>query len=418
MIIDLFKKYINSFKGFSNEIKALALITFINRAGTMVVPFLSKYLLENLKFSYSQIGWVMVFFGLGSLLGTWLSGKLSDKIGFYKVMIFSLFTSGIVFILLQFANTFYQFCMGVFILTTVSDLYRPAMLLSIETYSKEVDRVSSLSLVRSAVNFGFLFGPLLGGLIILSLGYNYLFYIDGITCIFSVLIFYFLIKEKKSLYKIKDFQFVNDKFSIFDDKLFFIHFVVTFITGLLFFQIFTTLSLYYHEYFKFSSVECGLFLALNGVIILIFELNIVKFIEKKGTNVLKVVAYGLLLMSISYVFLVINKSIFCLVLMMVFMTIGIMLTFPFAHAFTRSRVIKKHRGQFIAIFTMSYSIAQIVATKIGMLIVAKYSYNANWVILSGIGFVGFILAYCLVLLAQKEQKNNKNKLLKSLFKSG
>ena len=42
------QKYFNNFKGFSREIWILALITFINRAGTMVLPFLSKYLI-NLK---------------------------------------------------------------------------------------------------------------------------------------------------------------------------------------------------------------------------------------------------------------------------------------------------------------------------------------------------------------------------------
>ena len=41
------QKYFNNFKGFSREIWILALITFINRAGTMVLPFLSKYLKED-----------------------------------------------------------------------------------------------------------------------------------------------------------------------------------------------------------------------------------------------------------------------------------------------------------------------------------------------------------------------------------
>ena len=93
MLQRAFQKYINNFRGFSREIWILALITFINRAGTMVLPFLSKYLKEDLHFSYSQVGWIMVSFGLGSMLGSWLGGKLSDKIGFYKIMIFSLLTS-------------------------------------------------------------------------------------------------------------------------------------------------------------------------------------------------------------------------------------------------------------------------------------------------------------------------------------
>lgn len=42
----LFSNYINTFRGLSQEVWWLALITLINRAGTMVIPFLSLYLTE------------------------------------------------------------------------------------------------------------------------------------------------------------------------------------------------------------------------------------------------------------------------------------------------------------------------------------------------------------------------------------
>lgn len=118
-----FQRYINNFKGFTREVWILALITFINRAGTMVLPFLSKYLKENLDFTYSQVGWIMVSFGIGSMLGSWLGGKLSDKIGFYKIMIFSLFTSGILFFVLQYVTTFWGLCFGMFAIMAIADMF-------------------------------------------------------------------------------------------------------------------------------------------------------------------------------------------------------------------------------------------------------------------------------------------------------
>ena len=84
----LFNKYIDTFKGLSNEVWWLALITLINRAGTMVIPFLSLYLNKGLNFSLNDVAWIMSAFGLGSVVGSWLGGKLTDKIGFYKVMVF------------------------------------------------------------------------------------------------------------------------------------------------------------------------------------------------------------------------------------------------------------------------------------------------------------------------------------------
>ena len=98
----LFKNYIDTFKGLSTEVWWLALITLINRAGTMVIPFLSLYLNKDLGFNLSNVGWILSVYGLGSVAGSWFGGKLADRFGFYKVMVVSLFMTGILFILLQY----------------------------------------------------------------------------------------------------------------------------------------------------------------------------------------------------------------------------------------------------------------------------------------------------------------------------
>ena len=105
----LFNNYINTFRGLSQEVWWLALITLINRAGTMVIPFMTLYLTKSLDFSLSDVGWVMSAFGLGSVVGSWLGGKLTDKIGYFKIMLFSLLSTGILFIALQFLSTFISF---------------------------------------------------------------------------------------------------------------------------------------------------------------------------------------------------------------------------------------------------------------------------------------------------------------------
>ena len=80
----------------------------------MVIPFLSIYLTDDLSFTKTQIGWVMAAFGLGSVIGTLIGGKLTDSIGYYKVMARSLLSTGILFIILQFAQSFYEVCTGIF----------------------------------------------------------------------------------------------------------------------------------------------------------------------------------------------------------------------------------------------------------------------------------------------------------------
>ena len=197
MLKRAFNKYIDNFRGFSREIWILTLITFINRAGTMVLPFLSKYLKEDLHFTYSQVGWIMVSFGCGSILGSWLGGKLSDKIGFYKIMIFSLLTSGFAFFGLQFITSFEGLIIAMFLIMTVADMFRPAMFVSLGAYAKPENRTRALTLVRLAINLGFAAGPAIGGLLIMSVGYKGLFWVDGASCILAILIFWIKVKEKK-----------------------------------------------------------------------------------------------------------------------------------------------------------------------------------------------------------------------------
>ena len=75
----------------------------------MVIPFLSIYLTEELGFSLVQTGYVMVFFGLGSLGGSFLGGRLSDWIGAYQTMFWSLILSGLGFYGLQYMILFGRF---------------------------------------------------------------------------------------------------------------------------------------------------------------------------------------------------------------------------------------------------------------------------------------------------------------------
>lgn len=412
----MIKKYLTNFKGFSKEIWILTFITFLNRAGTMVIPFLSKYMKENLSFSYTEIGWIMFFFGTGSIIGSWLSGKLSDKIGFYKVMVFSLFMSGITFIALQYLTSFESLCIGILILTSIADMYRPAMLLALDTYESKETRTRALTLTRIAINMGFLIGPVLGGLIIMNIGYSGLFWIDGLTCILAILIFCIMVKEKKLPFKVKKIKSdTNSNKVIFSDKPFVLHLVITMITGILFFQMFTTLPLYYKQQFNFTEFETGLLLSFSGLITILFELPIVRFVEEKNIDRIKVISFGILSMSISLLLMLISGWSGVLILMICFMSIGIMLTLPFANSFAMGRVHMNLKGRYIAAFTMSYSFAHILSAKISMTIIESLSFQANWLFMGTLGSTALILCYWLSIMLKKEKESIELKIKKSLF---
>lgn len=398
-----FLRYINNFRGFTREVWILAIITFINRAGTMVLPFLSKYLKEDLGYSYSQVGWIMVCFGFGSMLGSFLGGKLSDKIGFYKVMVFSLFTSGLLFFVIQFVTSFWTLCLSMFLIMSVADMFRPAMFLSIGSYAKPENRARAFTLVRLAVNLGFAAGPALGGLIIMNMGYHGLFWADGITCIIAITIFAILVKEKKAVIEEKEIELETKPKSVFDDKIFWIFLFVCFATAMIFFQIFSTLPLYHHEKYGLTEFQTGLLMTLNGLLIFILEMPIVSYFERKKTSKIKLILYGSLMMAMSFYVLLMANWAGILVISILFITLGEMFIFPFSNSFALSRAPKGQEGKYMALFTMSFSLAHIGNSKIGMELISRFGYNFNWIFMGSVGMIAVLgCIYLMKLLAIKK----------------
>jgi len=385
MLKTAFTQYINNFKGFSREIWILTLVTFINRAGTMVLPFLSKYLNEDLHFSYSDVSWIMVSFGLGSMLGSWLGGKLSDKIGFYKIMIFSLFTSGVLLFFIQYITSFWGLCIGMFILMVIADMFRPAMFVSLGAYAKPENRTRALTLVRLAVNLGFAAGPAFGGLIIMGIGYKGLFWVDGASCIISILIFALLVKEKKKAVHDDKMEIPAEIKSVFHDKIFWVFLFVSFVTAMIFFQLFTTLPLYHFKKFGLSEFQTGLLMTLNGLLIFSLEMPTVGFMERKGFPKIRIIILGSFIMALSFFLLLINMWAGILVISMICISIGEILTFPFSNAFALSRAPRGQEGRYMALYTMSFSLAHIISTKVGLEIIEGYGYQVNWFFMASIG---------------------------------
>ncbi|KRD57597.1 MFS transporter [Flavobacterium sp. Root935] len=387
MLKTAFTHYINNFRGFTREIWILAIITFINRAGTMVLPFLSKYLKEDLHFSYNQVGWIMVAFGFGSMLGSWLGGKLSDKIGFYKIMIFSLFTSGVSLFFVQYITTFWALCVAMFLLMTIADMFRPAMFVSLGAYAKPENRTRALTLVRLAVNLGFAAGPALGGLIIMGMGYSGLFWVDGASCIISISIFALLVKEKKKVVHDDKTESAVETKSVFHDKIFWVFLFVSFITAMIFFQLFTTLPLYHNEKFGLSEFQTGLLMTLNGLLIFSLEMPTVGFLERKAFPKIRIIIVGSFIMALSFFILLINFWAGILVVSMVCISIGEVLTFPFSNAFALSRAPRGQEGRYMALYTMSFSLAHIISSKVGFEIITRLGYQINWLFMACIGVI-------------------------------
>jgi predicted MFS family arabinose efflux permease len=389
----LFNNYLNTFKGLSEEIWWLALITLINRAGTMVIPFLSLYLKEDLHFTVSHVGWVMSAFGLGSVAGSWIGGKLTDKIGYHKVMVRSLLSTGVLFIALQYLDTFTSICIGIFIVMLVADAFRPAMFVALNAYSKPENKIRSLTLIRLAINLGFSAGPAIGGLIIIGLGYAGLFWVDGITCIIATFLMIKVLHPKKA--KVLDVIENNNPVSAYSDYAFMIFLVAMALFGMVFLQYFSTITIYYKDVHTLSELQIGLILGLNGFLIFIFEMPLIKWLENTSYTKLGLMFFGTILTGLSLLILNFTTWSGVLVAGMLLMTIGEMIAFPFSNAFAVERAKKGNQGEYMALYSISFSIAHIFGHNAGLQMTAALGFDNTWYIVSIIALISAIILFVL-----------------------
>jgi predicted MFS family arabinose efflux permease len=392
----LFTKYINTFRGLSKEVWWLALITLINRAGTMVIPFLSLYLTKSLNFSLSDVGWIMTAFGLGSVMGSWLGGKLTDKIGFYKVMIFSLFATGLLFILLQYLNTFITFWFGILIIMLIADMFRPAMFVALIAYSKPENKTRSVTLIRLAINLGFSAGPALGGLIITTLSYHGLFWVDGITCITATAVLINVLHPKKTqtLENVKS----ESPTSAYTDKLFLVFLGAMILFGIVFLQYFSTMPLYYKDVYFLSELDIGILLGMNGFLIFVFEMPLIKWLENSRFSKSGLMLTGAVLTGLSFLILNVTSWTGVLIIGMLLMTFGEMVAFPFSNAFAMERAKHGNQGEYMALYSISFSIAHIFGHNMGLQLVNSVGYSKTWY------FTTLLAALCVFLLFILKQK--------------
>ncbi len=389
-----FTNYIENFRGLSREIWLLSLVTFINRAGAMVLPFLSLYLVNAKCFTLPQVGWIMTSYGIGSLLGTWIGGRLTDKIGFYKVIIASLFLGGLGFIALQFLDTFYTICIGMMILSALADAYRPAIFVACDAYSKPENVTRAIALIRLAINLGFSIGPVIGGLIIARINYSSLFWIDGITCVLAALLLFLVLKPKAmNEGHTKQTEAVKEGISPYKNALYLLLVLIMILSTITFVQYFSVLPLYYEQRHLLSEELIGLLLFLNGVLIVLFEMPIVGWLERINISKSMATFWGMILIALSFLVMNLTSWSGVLIIGMVLMTLGEMVGSPFANALALSMAPKGRKGTYMGLYSMSFSMAHIVGHNSGMNLVDQFGYDFTWYVMAFVLLV--VAAMCI-----------------------
>ena len=351
----------------------------------MVIPFMTMYMTQHIGVSISKAGFVLSLFGTGAVMGALIGGRLTDKIGYYYIQISALLGGGIMFIVLGQMHSYSAICICTFLLAFVNEAFRPANSVAVAHYSKEENRTRSYSLNRLAINLGWGLGGGLGG-IIASYNYQLLFYVDGLTNLTAACLLYFVLapsRNEASRVKTKHEKIKGA--TAYHDTTYLIFILLVYLFAACFFQLFTTIPVFFKEKFHLTIFFIGMIMALNGLMIAVFEMITIFKLEGRRP-LLHFISAGVLLISISYLLLNVPgvDTATLAILAMMFFTVGEIISMPFMNSYWISRTLPHNRGQYAALFTVAWASAQATGPFIGALIAENYGYNVLWFLIAGV----------------------------------
>lgn len=123
-------------------------------------------------------------------------------------------------------------------------------------------------------------------------------------------------------------------------------------------QLISTIPYFYKE-------DIGLFEFEIGLLILVLEMPIIKRLESKSYIKIGLMIFGLIITSISFLFLIINPWLVFIIISMILLTFGEMIVFPFSNSFALNRAKRGLKGEYMALYSISFSISYIFAHNIG-----------------------------------------------------
>lgn len=409
MILKAFSHFFDSFKGIPHIIWLLSFVSFINRSGAMVVCFMTLYLTQHLHFGVREAGYVTGFYGLGAVLGQYIGGYLTDRIGYYRVQWLTLLSNGLILFVAVYIESFWSVCAIMFLLSVMSEAFRPANQVAIRIHSDEETRTRAFSLMRVSVNLAIGLALSIGGLLV-SLGWHWLFWADGITCFAAAIMLHFSLKEnrqptKKELAKASSSAtkmppsvseprkpLLPPK-SAYKDRDYLIFTFLTLIGATVFMQLLWTVPLFFKEIYGWSEAKIGLVAAINAATVMLIEMPMVYQIEHKRPK-MWFVRLGIMLYGISYLTFVLPNSwaLGIAVFYMIAISFGEILVMPFSTSWATMRSGDARQGEYMALYGIAYAVTNITSPMLGTQIIAAWGFDALWVTVAAMAaftWIGF-----------------------------
>jgi MFS family permease len=351
-------------------VQVLILGTLVNKLGSFIFPFLSLVLSREFALSAPQVAWLLMAYGVGSLVSIVVGGELTDRLGRRRTMLLSLAGSGVLAVAMGCAPSLRAFVPLLIGFSFLSDLYRPASSALIGDLLPSSERAVGYAALRLAVNLGFFVGMGLGGVLV-DWHWRVMYVADGLTTLACAWIVHRHIGETRPLPEVltpgpapagdapTPAAARGGPRSPWQDRTFLVSCAASFVFALGFFTDFTVLPLTMTRSAGYPAWVFGLIVGMNGLLIAIFEVSVTASLRRWRR--LRVAALGALLTGVGFgltgVFL--HWSWFLVASLL--WTAGEILTLPQHMAFAADWSPPAARGRYLSVHSATWSLAAAVS---------------------------------------------------------
>jgi len=342
--------------------------TFINRFGSVVVPFLILYLTRQ-GYTIPQAGLAIGMYGLGNLLAAAAGGWLADHFGRRNTIALSMFSSAASMLALSQVRGLWPTLLTACLAGLTTELYRPASAALLADLVPEGKRVTAFAVYRLAINLGFASGPAAAGFLA-ERSFLLLFVGDALTsCLFGIVALTALPPGLLAPPRDDGTGGWGEALRAVSHDRAFIRFLLASVCiTLVDFQLGSTFALHVSAV-GLPNTAYGLLLSLNGVLIVVFELFLTTLTE--GRNPRRVLALGFLLAGVGVGFTGLSTTFFALAITVTIFTFGEMISSPVAGAYVADLAPQALRGRYMGLWGMTWSVGLMLGPPLGTLVFAR-----------------------------------------------
>jgi predicted MFS family arabinose efflux permease len=377
-------------KGLPRSVWIVFSATLISRAGTMVLPFLVLYMTRSLGFTAERAGMSLAVYGAGALITGPLSGKLCDRIGGLKVLEASLLLSGVLVMALPLLESYGAILCLVFVWAIIGEASRPASLMVVTELVAPAQRKTAVALVRQAINLGMSVGPAAGGFLAM-VSFPALFVVDGTTTIIAGLVLAASRRKKRAVAARHAVDGSTDERPagrpphanlLADRRL--VYFMICLIPVLMvFFQGQAALPLHLVNHLGMPEVAYGLLFTLNTLMIILIEVPLSGATAHWPHRLS--MSLGALLTGAGFGGMALAHGYPGVVLTVIVWTVGEMILLPTATTYVAEISPPRRRGQYMGVYTMTFSIAFTLGPWLGTAVMDRFGPTTLWVCALGFG---------------------------------